>query len=126
MILQKVKVGCVFWTKFELFLKKICRLLTINPCTMRMVVKNFIMYFNNINNPLFLIERKRKHFNTKCGRAKIPSPGPPSFLPSCFNHPSKNRNTRRASVVLRIILFLQYFYIISSNVHLTYLISAHT
>jgi hypothetical protein len=47
-----------------------------------MVVKNFIMYFNNINNSLFLIKGKRKRLDIKYGRAKIPSPGTPSFLPA--------------------------------------------
>ena len=75
--------GCVFWAKFELFLKKIRWILTINLCAMRMVVKNFIMCFNNINNSLFLIEGKRKRLNIKYGRAKIPSPGP---LPFCMKN----------------------------------------
>jgi hypothetical protein len=102
-ISQKVKIGGVFWTMFELFLNKIQNNdVRFRPPPLRFggtKTDKFSLHFLIFSRAIFSFKRKRKFFcfvfllirekrkrsifNRK--RAKIPSPRPPSFLPFCFS-----------------------------------------
>ena len=104
-ILQKAQFGGVFWTMFELSLKKIRKRIfksrpsvSAQPTKRLSKTEKFSLHFLIFSRVLFPFKRKRKFFcfvfllirekrkrsilNRK--RAKIPSPRPPSFLPFCI------------------------------------------